>query len=153
MLYETDEDRSNEKKAIQILKDATGDNYTQLPKTYRVDIAQIDNEGAITAWIEYKHRSHSVKKYPALMISTTKLTEGVILSRMTGIPFYLLASFKSSPSGGEPEFYRLEVGSKTIQDSHVAMGGRRGRGGVSDIEPVCYLHMSYFERIPNGKSL
>ena len=87
------------------------------------------------------------------MISTTKLTEGVILSRMTGIPFYLLASFKSSPPDGEPEFYRLEVGSKTIQDSHVAMGGRRGRGGVSDIEPVCYLHMSCFERIPNGKNL
>tara|TARA_R110000824_G_scaffold33946_7_gene108406 strand:+ start:119 stop:577 length:459 start_codon:yes stop_codon:yes gene_type:complete len=150
MLYETDEDRSNEKKAIQILKDFTGDDYIQLPKTHRVDIAQIDKDGTISAWIEYKHRSHPINKYPSLMITATKLTEGVILSRMTGIPFYLLASFKSS-KGKDPDFYRLEVGTKTIQESHIAMGGRRGRGGLSDIEPVCYLDIPAFERIPHGK--
>ena len=151
MLYETDEDRSNEKKAINILKDFTGNDYIQLPKTHRVDIAQIDKDGTISAWIEYKHRSHPINKYPSLMISTTKLIEGVILSRMTGIPFYLLVSFKSSKEK-DPEFYRIEVGTKTIQGSHIAMGGRRDRGGISDIEPVCHLDIPAFERITPKQS-
>tara|TARA_R110002020_G_scaffold36666_1_gene110406 strand:- start:467 stop:913 length:447 start_codon:yes stop_codon:yes gene_type:complete len=147
MLYETDEDRTNEERAIEVLKKGTGDEYIQLPKSYRVDIARMDSDGKITAWIEYKHRSHKVNKYPTLMISATKMIEGVLFSRMTGIPFYLLASFKSSEPAGELEFYHLKVEPETIRESHIAMGGRRGRGGVSDIEPVCYLDLPIFEKI------
>ena len=147
MLYETYEDRAHERKAMQLLKMVTGHDYERLPKTHRVDIVQIDMSGTIAAWIEYKHRSHFINQYPSLMISTTKLTEGVMLSRMTNLPFYLVVGFESPHSEEEPELYRLEVGIKTIQESHIAMGGRKDRGNPSDREPVCYIDIAAFQRI------
>jgi len=147
MLYETDRDRANEKIAMQILKEVTGHDYERLPKTHRVDIVQIDKSGTISAWIEYKRRTHFVNQYPSMMVSTTKLTEGVMLSRMTGIPFYLVVGFESPQTEEEPELYRIEVGIKTIQESHIAMGGRTDRGDPSDRAPVCYIDIPAFERI------
>ena len=147
MLYETDRDRDNEKIAMEILKKVTGCDYERLPKTHRVDIVQIDKSGTISAWIEYKRRTHFVNQYPSMMVSTTKLTEGVMLSRMTNLPFYLVVGFESPHSEEEPELYRLEVGIKTIQESHIAMGGRKDRGNPSDREPVCYIDIPAFQRI------
>ena len=147
MLYETEGDRTNEKKAMQILSRVTGHSYERLPKTYRVDIAQIDKTGAITAWIEYKKRTHFINQYPTLLISTTKLTEGVMLSRLTGIPFWLVVGFESPQSEEEPDLYRLKVEASTIQEARSYMGGRKDRGDPADREPVCLIDVAHFKKI------
>ncbi len=152
MIFEKDSDRLNEEKVITTLKKLTGYEYVQLPKRYRVDFARLDNDKAITAWVEYKHRSHAFDTFPTFMVSTAKLTEGLILAGLTGIPFFLLASFKDSKANHGRKIFGLHISKEIIQTSHISMGGRKDRGEEgSDIEPVNYIDMPLFTEFINAK--
>lgn len=134
--YETNEDLLNEREVSKLLL-KHGHKCYKLPVSYRVDWIVFSND-RLMGFIELKTRRNSVGKYPSLILSLAKYSEGCQLARMTGTDFWVAAKWNDY----------LGFCCCTSIPIEIQMGGRYDRNDRDDFEPVVHLPTELFEDKP-----
>ena len=144
-ILENQKTLTHERTVLAILKKDLGWHLEKLPRRYVVDWARCEDKGGkVLSWVEYKHRSHTAKTFPSLMISTGKLVDGYKLSLYTDKPFILIVSFAGAEIPEHRVIYQCEITSDIIRQSDMRIGGRTDRGHDFDQEPVSYIPLKRF---------
>jgi len=130
-VYETQQDRANERDVALALERAWRCDMRQLPRMYPCDLVAYRGSEA-KALIEVKRRKIKMGQYPTLHIGLGKIASLTSL-RATGLPVILVAALDDA------------ILSHRINPPYpVVHGGRTDRGDSADQEPVCEIDFNEF---------
>lgn len=143
-LYESAKDRSNEQACVEEFSNRFGFSYAKLPYYKHIDYLLYNAKTKrARAWVEVKVRSHSYGRFPTLLISSLKWSEGLKLSQTTGIPFWILIRWDDGLYGYTARMEDVSSGRVWLE-----YGGRtvltRDEG---DIEPVIHIPIGCFKKV------
>jgi hypothetical protein len=141
-LYESQSDRVNEKEVITKLETAMGHKFHKLPMDYRVDYSMTyPGYTTILGWCEIKCRNNTSDKYPTLMLSLKKFSEGLRLSELTMQPFYIFIQYTDKLM-----YYKANRNDNLIY----MVGGRTVKTrDPQDIEPCVYIPKELMKEVVN----
>jgi hypothetical protein len=138
--YETNEDISNEERAIPSIESALRGEARKLPKNHFADFVVVDQKSQIIAFVEYKKRSFKWGDYPTVMLSAEKF------GKLRAVADMRVRSFFVVEAKGE-ELKAVEL-TRPDLDFKIEYGGRTFKTRDSyDIEPVAHLSANQFRRI------
>jgi len=63
-------------------------NLIKLPRSYSLDFMMVRDTLPV-GWLELKNRSHSLQRYPTLILALQKFQAGLLLAQTTSLPFIL----------------------------------------------------------------
>lgn len=135
-LYETDEDRANQRRVADALAAHWRCGVMKMPERHAVDYLFGDDNGAM--WIEIKKRNVTSTKYKTLMIDKKKLEAGLAHSDGTGFPFGLVVHWNDGVF-----FVRVD----NLHRYFIDLGGRADRADANDTDIVVHIPTSEFRRL------
>jgi len=154
---ETREDRKHEDTMQTHFEKHLGWSFEVMPRYHTVDraIVDFDSEGSrVIGWLEYKHRQVHAGVYPTVMFQVAKTTAHYNLGLLTGLPSYLVVSFTGDYDGDkERSYYLCEITTQILQESRIVVTGRTDRGWETDVQPMYFIPMEKFDRIPDDDQL
>jgi len=130
-IYETRQDRDNERDVALALSRAWGCEVRQLPRMYPCDLVAYRG-GAAKALIEVKRRNITLGQYPTLHIGLGKIASLTNL-QATGLQVFLVAALDDAIL-----WHRIRPPYPVVH------GGRTDRGDSADQEPVCEIDFNDF---------
>lgn len=141
-LYETEQDRENERRLAEMIGAKYNYKFVKMPIKLSLDY-MLTQDGVAKAFMEMRQRRTPMHKYPTYMISLYKVIMASQLTQTTGLPCYLAVQWsdKAGICKLPPHIAPLSV----------AQGGSMQRGDPQDIEPVVYFDMSCFKELANEK--
>ena len=110
----------------------------KVPVKYCIDTVAMRN-GSPVAWVELKNRDASSNAFGEYMLALSKWKEGRELAAATKLPFMLAVRWSDCDT-----CVRLDGEAKI----RLGFGGRVDRGDWQDKEPMVYIPMSQFTRVP-----
>lgn len=125
-MYETDADRVKE-QALADAFAAHGYDFYKLPLQYRLDFMVLKGSEP-KAFVEVKHRTCNMFKYPTAMISLSKVLQARLMTQHTGLPCYLLNVYTDNIA-------RFDFAG----DYEIGKGGRSDRGDSQDADVCAYF--------------
>jgi hypothetical protein len=136
-LYESKEDRSNEREVASRLASIKACDFKKLPMAYYIDWVFLRNQKPV-AIAEVKCRSNPSTQYPTLMLSLAKWMHGKQLAKELSVPFLVIIRWTDG-------IFWHEASDKSLI-SH-GFGGRTDRNDDQDVEPVVYIPINHFRKI------
>ena len=131
-MYESQRDRDNEQRVIDLMKERRGLVLRKMPISYRLDF-MIMKDHEVLGFAELKSRNVPSTAYDTLLISLGKVAAANLLWRTSELPCYLIALFTD------------RCGVIDFRAPHeLGLGGRVDRGDPADVEPVAHYPMSRF---------
>ena len=125
-MYETDADRVKEHALAEAFA-AHGYDFYKLPLQYRLDFLVLKGDKP-KAFVEVKHRTCHMFKYPTAMVSLSKVLQARLLTQHTGLPSYLLNVYTDN-------IVRFDFAG----DYELGKGGRSDRGDAQDADVCAYF--------------
>jgi hypothetical protein len=119
-LYETEQDRENERRLAEMIEAKYNYKFVKMPIKLSLDY-MLTQDGVAKAFMEMRQRSQ--------------------LTQTTGLPCYLAVQWSDKVG-----ICKLPP---HIAPLSVAQGGSMQRGDPQDIEPVVYFDMSCFKELAN----
>jgi len=125
-MYETDADRVKEHALAEAFA-THGYDFYKLPLQYRLDFLVLKGDKP-KAFVEVKHRTCHMLKYPTAMVSLSKVLQARLLTQHTGLPSYLLNVYTDN-------IVRFDFAG----DYELGKGGRSDRGDAQDADVCAYF--------------
>lgn len=137
-MYESGQDRLNEKGVSERLTEAWGVEFHKMPISYYLDYLVTKNGDAVGV-AEVKCRKCRHDQYPTLMLSLAKWNHGIDYVRKNGVSFLVVASYLD---GLWRYLYDPE------DDFSIKWGGRTAHTrDNADIEPVIHILASKMKKV------
>jgi len=92
MLYETDTDRKNEDRVMQIMAEYTGFNMMKTPSNYVVDAVAF-NGSECKCFFEFKSRSCASTDYDSMIVTLNKVLAASNIARATKRKVWLVVEW------------------------------------------------------------
>jgi len=137
-LYETAQDRDNEKSISEILEAEFGCQLTKMPMKLGLDFMAC-RSGSAVAFIEAKRRKNKMFDYPTYMISLHKMMAASSLTQCTGLKCFLAVQWADA----------IGLCEMPAESMDIRLGGTSRRGDPQDMEPMVYFDLSKFKVIAN----
>jgi len=94
MIYETEEDRENERRAIARIAKAMRGRYEMFPRKFGIDAFMVC--GTAPMLIEYKRRNISRYEFDDLCIDKEKIDFGYEMAKILGMAYWLAIEWDDS---------------------------------------------------------
>jgi hypothetical protein len=140
--YEKEEDLRKEAEVAKILADYDRIMMVKMHMKYYIDFMGFTGQDSppsptsrAVSVTEIKCRDNSRTQYPTLIMSLAKWNMGTRYHEINGLDFNVAVKWTE---GIFRYNYRPDNG------YHIAMGGRKDRGDVQDIEPVIHIPVNDF---------
>jgi len=159
VLFESKTDREYE----GLFADYMGAKYKvealKVDKKYGPDFFVSGPDGSPRSWVEFKQRDARILEYPTAMISAYKIWRGRSLADSTGLKFVFAIGVKCEyvnearvgidQDGADNiiTYRSVEITPEVVDGSWLAMGGRKDRGYIGDIEPMYHIPWAFFRDI------
>ena len=135
-LYETQQDRDNEKSIARVIESEFNCQLTKMPIKLSLDY-MATRDGSAVAFIEARKRKTPMRQYPTYMISLYKVMMASTLTQATGLPCFLAVQWSDN----------VGICKLPADDMDVQVGGTLRRGDPQDIEPMAYFSVASFRVI------
>lgn len=136
-LYESSEDRSNEREVASRLALLQKCDFKKLPMAYYIDWVFLRNQKPV-AIAEVKCRKNPSAQYPTLMLGLAKWMHGKELAKELAVPFLVVIKWTDG--------LFWHSANQHTQISH-GFGGRVDRNDDQDVEPVVFIPINNFRKI------
>lgn len=130
-LYESAQDRLNERMAVAELCRLYQCKAYKLPISYGLDYALVRDPDQIIALAEIKCRTNNAQRYETIMVAGLKRSAALELRRALGVPTLFVPVFSDGV---------FLIDFKERPDA-VTLGGRKDRGDSADIEPMVHYRI------------
>ena len=137
--YESEQDRGNEDRIIDLVCKKWKAKAEKLPKRYIVDYG-LYRDGELKAWAEIKCRNVPRSQYPTFFISLEKWLKGRELAIRTNVPFLLIVEWTDG---------LRYLDARQYPQPPIKSGGRDDRDDWQDIEPMVHLQHEWFKVLVN----
>lgn len=134
-IYETSENRKNERLAAKELAEIFDCQVVQNKKLYPADYSLVRN-GKVSAIGEIKVRTCSKDKYSTFFISADKIHKCKNFAREFKLQFFLFVWWSDG-------LYGLNL--MDTETEKLTIGGRFDRGDSQDVEPMAHYDTSIFK--------
>lgn len=139
-IYETDKDRDEEAQAAKVIEKAFGCEVVQNKRKYPADYT-ISRNGSTVAFAEIKARTFPRKRYPDYMISLKKVVDTKAIAAEGNLPMLLFVKWTDG-------LFYLSL--NDTFPSRIALGGRKDRNDLDDIEPCAFYAVEQFREVNNA---
>ena len=136
-IYETQQDRDNERAVAEAIGQRYGCDMHKLPMKYILDFAAT-RDGRVVAFIEVRCRNIASTQYDEFMVSVGKLLAAKSLTSCTGIPCRLAVRWADGVT---------RITNLPPENYDVRIGGSTRRNDWQDIEPMAYIKIADMEDI------
>ena len=133
-LYESSQDIVSESKVLILIEKAWRCRGVKLPLKAQLDYLLLRHDRGV-AWAEIKVRTNPRGRYPTYMISLSKVMAARELAGASNLPSVLIVQWTDSLG-----YIRMD----TLENFHIAIGGRTDRNDTQDIEPVVLIPIDDF---------
>jgi hypothetical protein len=113
-MYETDKDRANEERLMNLMAEYTGYQMIKTPPFYVVDAIAI-KDGEVKCFFEFKCRENSAQKFPTAAIGMNKVIAAHNLANATKLKVWLVIEW-TDKTGFIDMTSEHEIGIITRQD-------------------------------------